>query len=336
MRFAFTEASEPSSRFRAEGAETIVLPNSRIAKLIALRRHARSFSPHVIHVHGFLGAVLGTLASAGLRTVNVATLHGALEPEDRYTQRAWWYARTAKRLLLSTNAHFAPVSEAIAVDWESRGIPRRRMRVIRNGVATDGMVAVDPEIRATGALDARCFQVGIIGRLVPVKDHRLFLEIAASVARQRSDVRFLIVGDGPLRADLEAYARDLGIGSRVDFLGFQSDVGPVLLGLDLLLFSSRSEGIPYALLEAMALGIPTVAPSVGGLPEILSDGENALLSRERSELELSACTLRILREGHLRRDLSAGALASVSTDFSARKMLESMLGAYRDWLAEFP
>jgi glycosyltransferase involved in cell wall biosynthesis len=106
--------------------------------------------------------------------------------------------------------------------------------------------------------------------------------------------------------------------------------------LDLLLFSSRSEGIPYALLEAMALGIPTVAPSVGGLPEILSDGENALLSRERSELELSACTLRILREGHLRRDLSAGALASVSTDFSARKMLESMLGAYRDWLAEFP
>jgi glycosyltransferase involved in cell wall biosynthesis len=113
-------------------------------------------------------------------------------------------------------------------------------------------------------------RVGFVGRLVPVKRVDLFLQ-AARICEQRAPgaARFYIIGDGPLKAELEAQARALGLESVCEFLGFQANCLPIMKQLDTLVFTSDHEGLPMAALESLALGVPLVAHAVGGLPELL-------------------------------------------------------------------
>jgi L-malate glycosyltransferase len=172
------------------------------------------------------------------------------------------------------------------------------------------------------------FRVGAVGRLVPVKDPDLFLDVAEAVARVRDDVTFEFIGDGPLRSSFEHACRARGLDSIVRVLGHRSDASRLVGEFDLLLFTSRSEGIPYALLEAMAAGVPTVAPRVGGLPEVLVDGESALFSEERSAASLAGKIDQVLSRGDLRERLSKGALERASGEFAATTMLARLLAVY--------
>src|SRR5206468_10770541 len=120
--------------------------------------------------------------------------------------------------------------------------------------------------------------VGIVGRLVPIKDHDTFLRAAATVARARDDVTFAIVGDGELRADLERSART-ALGERVVFTGGVQDLPTLNASLDAVALTSRNEGTPVALIEAGAAGKPVVATRVGGVADVVRDGETGSLVR---------------------------------------------------------
>ena len=119
--------------------------------------------------------------------------------------------------------------------------------------------------------------MGLVGRLVPAKAPDVFLRAVSLAAARVPGLRGLVVGDGPLRAELEAGARRLGLGDRVVFAGVREDVEELLPGLDALLFSSLREGLSMAMLEAMAAGVPVVATEVGGTPELITHGESGLL-----------------------------------------------------------
>ena len=119
--------------------------------------------------------------------------------------------------------------------------------------------------------------VGIVAKLSHVKNHRLFLEAASAMASERGDIEFLIVGDGPLRGRLETLASKLGLESRIHFLGASDEVSSVLKLFDVFVLSSRSEGVPNAVMEAMAAGLPVVATRVGGVPDIVLDGTTGIL-----------------------------------------------------------
>jgi len=146
-------------------------------------------------------------------------------------------------------------------------------------------------------------------------------------------LQFLIIGDGPLKSELEAMAADLGISDEVEFTGYSKNLAGFLPSLDLHVITSQSEGIPYALLEAMSAGVPTVSPAVGGLAEILKHEENALLTDSRHETDLAREVGRALSDGSLRRRLSESARQTVKTHFSCDVMLDATLDVYERGLA---
>lgn len=119
--------------------------------------------------------------------------------------------------------------------------------------------------------------IGIVGRLVPVKNHRLFFEAAARVKAARPAARFVVVGDGELRAEIEAQVEALGLRDSVVFTGWIQDVAPVYADLDVLAISSLNEGTPVSIIEALAARCPVVATAVGGLPDLLDRGELGVL-----------------------------------------------------------
>jgi glycosyltransferase involved in cell wall biosynthesis len=118
--------------------------------------------------------------------------------------------------------------------------------------------------------------VGIVGRIFPIKNHHLFLEAAVLVARENPAARFVIVGDGILRPELEHHAQERGVADRVIFTGWRRDLPSIYADLDVLAVTSNNEGTPVSAIEAMAAGCPVVAMNVGGLPDPDSRGKDGL------------------------------------------------------------
>jgi glycosyltransferase involved in cell wall biosynthesis len=141
--------------------------------------------------------------------------------------------------------------------------------------------------------------VGMVAKLTPVKGHEFFLAAAQRVAREHEGVRFLVVGDGPLRGRLEETASSLGLDGRIHFVGAREDVDTLLKIMDVFVLSSTSEGSPNVIVEAMAAGVPVVATRVGGVPELVRDGESGILVEPGDVDGLSRAMLALLTDPDL-------------------------------------
>jgi glycosyltransferase involved in cell wall biosynthesis len=144
----------------------------------------------------------------------------------------------------------------------------------------------------------------------------------------------VIVGDGPLRADLEARARRLGLSPRCRFVGTRTDLGDLLAALDLLVVPSRSEGLPYVVLEAMLAGTPLIVTEVGGIPEVLIDGVHGVLVPSRAPARLAQAITRCMAEPEGTRARAASARRHAEARFSLRAMLAAVDAVYAAVLAE--
>jgi glycosyltransferase involved in cell wall biosynthesis len=175
--------------------------------------------------------------------------------------------------------------------------------------------------------------VAIVGRIFPIKNHRLFLEAAARVAAEVDRARFIIVGDGVLRPAMEDYARTLGIADRVIFTGWRRDLPSIYPDVDVLVVSSNNEGTPVSAIEAMAAGCPVVATHVGGLPDLIADGKTGCLVPPRDPAALAAGVLRILRDRPLARCLGEAARATVAERFAVERLCLDVESLYLELLA---
>lgn len=215
----------------------------------------------IVHTHNPLvhhyGAVAGRVS--GVRGV-VNTIHGVGNLSRKRGLREW---------LFSTTCYFTDQVVAVCPmahrEFGNLGvIPKDKLVTINNGIDVD----VFGGIRERRSGDE--FVFGIVGRLVPVKDHHCLLCAFATVLTQLPRCRLTILGDGPLRVELEQRAGDLGIAGKVRFLGYGSDVAGFYRTVDAAVLCSVSEGLPLSALEAMAAGVPIVATSVGGLPDLVN------------------------------------------------------------------
>ena len=240
-----------------------------LARLVHLVRDVR---PQVIHGYLFGPNLYAALAGrlAGVPAVVVAKRNvDAFE-----TRRQVRAQRLAHRLA----THVTAVSEAVADSVVVLGVPRERITVIPNGVDAARFVPPAPAEEARRALGAEASPlVGSVGCLAARKDYGTLLEALRLLGDRGLAFRAALVGDGPERDRLEARATALGLAGRVRFLGERADVDRLLPGMDVFVLSSREEGIPNALLEAMAAGRACVATAVGGTPEVLRDGETGWL-----------------------------------------------------------
>jgi glycosyltransferase involved in cell wall biosynthesis len=206
-----------------------------------------------------------------------------------------------------------------------------KAHVIRHAVdcaslARDGPVAGLPE--STGGP-----VVSIIGRLQAVKGHQVFLESARRVLLKKPDARFWVVGEGELRGELEAVTSRLGLAGAVSFLGYRNDIPNVMASSDVIACASSYESGPRCVLEALSLGRPVVATSVGGIPEIISDGETGMLVPPGDPEALAAAIARLLADRELACSLGTAGRKLIEERYTGEAQASAMAAFYREALA---
>jgi glycosyltransferase involved in cell wall biosynthesis len=213
-------------------------------------------------------------------------------------------------------------SQAAADRLIAAGIPDSKLAIIGNALP-DEAFAVAPAVLPKRAAMLR---VGMVARMNHrYKNHSGFLRIAATVHKLLPDVEFVLVGDGPLREELEREAATVGLGTSAIFLGDRQDMPAVLASLDVAVNVSDSESLSNVILEAMAAGVPTIAYNVGGNSELLSDQRGVLIP-SGDESKFAEAVLELLKNAELRRKVTLDALQFARNNFS----LVSVLQRYED------
>jgi len=207
-------------------------------------------------------------------------------------------------------------SQAAAETLIQQGLRPERLAVIRNGLAPAAFTETAPAIAPRAAV----FRVGMIARMnARSKNHRILLEVAARLNNHLRNLEVILVGDGPLRLELEKYADDLGIGNVVQFLGDRQDVRAILASLDVTVLPSASESLSNAILESMAAGVPVIANRVGGNVELIADDRGILIPPNDVEA-LEAALQRVASDAPMREALGRNARAFAQENFTTERM----------------
>jgi glycosyltransferase involved in cell wall biosynthesis len=301
------------------GVRTIILDrNSRweTYKLLGLLRLLRRERIDILHTHLFgsntWGRILGRLAG-----VPVIIAH---EHWSSKSQREVWVDRLLYRL---SDRILVPSEASKRIVMEMERIPAHHLSVLYNGVDISHFTPESVsgcEVRRELGLRCEELVIGTVGRLSPEKGGvDVLIRAVERLRRTHPRARLLLVGDGPLRPDLEKVADELG--SNVIFTGTRTDVARLLSAMDIFVLPSLKEAMPIALLEAMAMRLPVVATSVGGVPEIVEDGESGLLVPPGDEQALHAALQRLAADPALMSTLASAGQAHVRANFTLDSMI---------------
>ena len=265
--------------------------------------------PDILHMHGYGATTFGRLVAAARGIPTILHEHANLTDTP-------WFQKIADRLLEPYTDIAMAVSKSTAeFVIRARQIPASKVKVVYLGAPVEefGRPRSAEEIAAARAelgLRANEFVAGTITRLHDSKGNSYLVDAAARVVAARPGVRFVLVGEGPLRSDLEAQAARLGLGDRFVFAGFQRDAARTLSAFDLTVFPSLWEGTPLTAFEALAAGKPIVATDADGLVDILADGHDAVIVPKANADALAEKIVWLVDRPEERARLSAAAYGS--------------------------
>jgi glycosyltransferase involved in cell wall biosynthesis len=291
-----------------------------LLELVVLVRRAR---PHIVHANsskaGVLGRVAAWIAGAPIR---VFTVHGwAFSASSRPRSVIYHRAESLVRRLTTTTICVSETERAVGL--AAGTCDERRTVVIRNGVDVTARPVARP-----GTDPPR---IVAVGRLQAPKDVLSLIRALAKL--QQRSFNAIVVGDGPDRPAIEAEVRRLALTRVVHLAGGRDDVAEILAASHIFVLSTRSEGLPISVLEAMAAGLPVVASRVGGLPELVVEGETGLLVTPGEPGELAAAIERLLGDPALRARFGAAGRARVQSQFAVDEFLDAHRELYRRELA---
>jgi glycosyltransferase involved in cell wall biosynthesis len=306
--------------------------------LITLRRLyrlMRDFQPQVVHTHtskaGFLGRVAAWLARV---PVIVHTYHG-------HTFRGY-FSPIQSRLFVLLDRLAARLSDTVITPTESlraelaevyRVARRRRITVLPLGLDLEPFARTPRRVgdfRAAWHIPPDAPLIGTVGRIIPIKNHGLFLDAAARVRAQIADAQFVIVGDGADRRALEDQAARLGLAGAVTFTGWQQNLPPIYSDLDVSVISSLNEGTPVSVIESLAAGCPVVCTAVGGVPDLLEGGRLGVLVEPGDADALAAALIAAVRSP--REDMNM-IQRTMLDRYGIDRLVSDLEGLYRGLLA---
>lgn len=296
-------------------------PLTVLRMILAVKKILREEKADILHARSRVPAMIGYYAARAAGVIFITTCHG-------------YYSKKPFSKVMGWGKFVIAISQVIAKHMmEAFKVPYRRIRLIYRGVDLEGFKyrELDDSLKSAHA-------IGIIGRLSPLKGHIFFLRAAAKTIRYFPRIKVLIIGDiSPgkerYKQELEDLVRKLGLSRNVEFLGRRSDIPEILAGLDaLVLATTVPEGFGRVIIEAFASGVPVVATSVGGVTEIIRDGENGLLVPPEDPQSMSEAIVRILKDRGLAKELTQRARKDAEERFNLDRMVTETLRVYEEAL----
>lgn len=299
------------------------------SNLVEIHRLIKQYDIDILHVRDHKTCVVCYLAA--LPHPNVKLLFTAHLWQDHDSLKMKFYT-WLNLLFLKRYDKIIAVSYALKDFMVKRGIRPEKITVVHNAIDVEAWnrAKVRSTIREEFQIPAIRKIVGVVGRLRYEKDLPTTLAVAQNVIRERPETCFLLVGDGPDRADLERQVQEMGLADKILFLGFRKDTMNIYAGLDLFLSTARIEGTPNTALEAMAMEAPVIYTEVGGVGEIIQDGYDGLLFQVGDVAGITAATLRALNDEDFARQLRENGRRSACEKFSFTKRLQTVEGIYEN------
>lgn len=312
------------------------LADSRaVAKIL---RELGAFKPHIVHTHTAKAGTIGRAAAfaynrlAPTRARTVHTYHG--HSLEGYFRHAGPFV-AIERLLARATDRLIAISPRIAADLRDHyriGRPEQ-WRIVPLGFDLAPLAAIDDAARAdarrTLGIDADTPVVTIVGRLTAIKQHDLFLRVARSVHDRHPAALFAIVGDGERREELEALTRRLGLDGRVRFLGWRKDLAAIYGATDVCVLTSRNEGTPVAVIEALAAGVPVVSTDVGGVRDVIDEPVLGAIAPDNDVDALASHVCRMLSPETRAPEMIAARRRSVISRYGSDRLVADIASLYR-------
>lgn len=315
-----------------------VSPLNDLRATLAMYRMIRGSRPHIVHTHMAKAGTAGRLAARLARVpIVVHTFHG-------HTFHSYWgpvksavFLQIERTLGAMTDRVIA-VGDAQKADIASYGVaPLNKILTIPLGLEIEPMLDAEQHrgrLRAELGVGADRPLIGIVARLVPIKAHEVFLEAASIIRAASPESTFLIIGDGERRAELEAMAGQLGIAEATRFLGWRDDMREVYADLDVVTLCSNNEGSPVALIEALAAARPVVSTRVGGVPNVVQDGESGLLVPSRDPAAFAEAVLTLLRDPARAAQLGLAGRKAVFPKHASTRLVQDVERLYLELARE--
>jgi len=278
----------------------------------------------IVHARSRVPAWIAYFATRRTHTAFITTCHGYYKKHP-FSQVMGW----AKRVIVLSNV----IARHMIDDF---GVPYERIRLIPRSVDLE-------KFKFTALEEKRRdeFNVGIVGRLTPIKGHMYFIKAMAKVARVVPKLKIWIIGDAPsskeaYKEQLELLVKRLGLLNRTEFLGNQRDIPGIMEHLDLLVLATTThEAFGRVIVEAQASGVPVVATKVGGVVDIIEDKKTGLLVHPADPESMSEAVIRIFKDIELSRELAQNAYTKVKEKYSVEAMVKNTLEVYQDALSNF-
>ena len=314
-----------------------ISPADDLVALASMVQLMRRLKPDVVHTHMAKAGTVGRLAAhiCGVPLI-VHTYHGHVFHS--------YFGRLKTRVFLTIERALALATDRIIVlgdgqrnEIASYGVaPATKLEPIRLGLELRQFLDAEQargSLRRELGIPATTPLIGIVARLVPVKAHETFFEAAQHVLKMEPEARFLVIGDGERRAELEAMVKQLGIEDAMSFLGWRRDMRAVYADLDVVALTSLNEGSPVALIEALASARPVVSTGVGGVPEVVMNGVTGLTVPPSNPEAMAGAILSLWREPELAQRLANAGRRHVYPRYDASRLVDDVRTLYLRELA---
>ncbi len=334
-----------------KGMGRSISPASDYMAYRELKRLIKSFKPDIVHTHSAKPGALGRLAAAATNVPAIVhTFHGHVFHS--------YFNPVKTKVFINTERYLAKKSDAIIAISDQQKVelvhqfkiaPEDKFHVIPLGFDLDRFQKDNEEkrkkFRAEFNINNETIAIGIIGRLVPVKNHYLFIKAIRQVLdKSNKPIKALIIGDGETRADLENIAKEVGIPFSAEndrqhphplvFTSWRSDIDVINAGLDIVCLTSVNEGTPVSLIEAQASNKAIVSTRVGGIADIVIEGETALLADVNDSQSYCDHLLKLVEDDELRSRMGHNSSQHVLQKFSYQRLMNDMSRLYNQLLSK--
>jgi len=316
-----------SAELKKRRIETIVIPQPRsfdVLWLFRVYRLLRDRRIDLMHSHEFATNVYASFLSRISGIPVIATAHG----KNYYAEK--WRRRAAYRFVARQSVMVAVSHDLKRFLAQRVAIPPERIRVVHNGIDLSRYAVHEGNhaVRAKLGISASQRVIGTVGNLFAVKGQTYLMRACKAVVSAFPNCVLLVAGEGEQLGALEKEASNLGIARNVRFLGFRDDVPALLQAMEVFVLPSLSEGLPLALLEALALQKPVVATNVGGIPEIVEDGVTGYLVPPKNPEALADKILLLLRDPQMASNIGQAGRKRVEVTFGLDQMVREYQSLY--------